>query len=201
MPALIRRYADQPVTSCSSKMICPASGCSKPLSRLTSVVLPAPLEPINARNSPCFTLKSTPSTARLSPNAFLSPCALRRFILDRSSQPGGSLLDGARDSGRQREDEHEQHRAEQQLPVHGESDRVGFQIGERHGADDGTHKSREPPQDGHEDDFPGERRNQDVGAGETVERPPQCPGQPGKDAGDYKCDQAVTPDPDPDELS
>jgi hypothetical protein len=55
------------------------------LIRLTRVVLPAPLEPTNDRNSPLFITKSRPSQARVSPNCFrkltvFSSIMSRRFV-------------------------------------------------------------------------------------------------------------------------
>src|SRR5207244_8895523 len=62
LPALMRSYDDWRVTSLFSKMICPLSGGRRPLTRLTRVVLPAPLDPISASTSPWFTTKSTAFT-------------------------------------------------------------------------------------------------------------------------------------------
>src|SRR5882762_4662013 len=116
-------------------MIWPLSGCSRPLTRLTSVVLPAPFEPISASTSPSLTLKSTASTARLSPKDFANAWVARRFMSTRSFPLGGQLLDRAHDPGGQHQDQRDEHCAEQQLPVNGESNRVSLQIGEGHRAD------------------------------------------------------------------
>src|SRR5437870_5089461 len=110
-------------------MICPVSGRMSPLTRLTSVVLPAPLAPMSASTSPCSTLKSTAFTARFSPNDFDSARVVRRLISAPSFELGRKALDGAHNPGRKRQYEHDQHRAQQQLPIHGESDRVSLEIG------------------------------------------------------------------------
>src|SRR6266403_6217836 len=116
MPALMRSYDVWRVTSLFSNTICPLSGRRRPLTRLTRLVLPAPLEPISASTSPCLTLKSTESTARLSPNDLVSDCVVSRFISARLFHPGRESLDRTHDAGRQRQHEHDQHRPEQELP-------------------------------------------------------------------------------------
>src|SRR4051794_36283528 len=56
-------------------LACPASGERRPASRRSSVVLPAPLGPKSARQSPACSVKLTPSTARRPPNERTSPLA------------------------------------------------------------------------------------------------------------------------------
>src|ERR1700722_463859 len=53
-----------------SNQISPESAGSCPFIILKQVDLPAPLGPISARNSPCFTSKLTSLTARTPPKAF-----------------------------------------------------------------------------------------------------------------------------------
>ncbi len=63
MPRLTRWCGGMSVMSLPSKTIMPAVGSTRPQTRLTKVVLPAPLGPMMARISPGMTAKSTPSTA------------------------------------------------------------------------------------------------------------------------------------------
>src|SRR3970282_86834 len=136
--------------------------------RLTSVVLPAPLEPMSESTSPWLTTKSTLLTARFSPNDFAIARVERRLISARSPHFGNQKFHHPHDSLRQRQHQHYQHGAEQQLPVDREPDRVGLEIGERHGADDGANKAVESPENGHENDLAGEGPYQGVGRREPV---------------------------------
>src|SRR2546425_864713 len=87
MPARIRSLTGWWVTSWPRKTIWPSSGFSKPLIRLTSVVLPAPLEPMRASTSPSCTRKSTRSTARNSPNCFTRAFVSSSTLIDRRGGP------------------------------------------------------------------------------------------------------------------
>src|ERR1043166_673586 len=124
------------VMSRSSNRIWPLSGCRCALIRLTSVVLPAPLEPTSERNSPLLTTKSRPSQARVSPNCFLRLTVLSRITsgLPRL-EPLSKLRQRADDAGRQHQNQRDQNHAEQQLPVFRGRDRIGPQIGEHDTAD------------------------------------------------------------------
>src|SRR5690606_13398712 len=52
----------------------PASGARNPAMARSSVVLPQPLGPSRATNSPCSTCRLTSDRARCSPNRLLTPC-------------------------------------------------------------------------------------------------------------------------------
>ena len=58
----------------------PLSGRSSPLTTFTRLVFPAPFEPMRASTSPSFTVKSTPSTAWVSPKCLVSFVVWSRFI-------------------------------------------------------------------------------------------------------------------------
>src|SRR5206468_3169709 len=129
IPALMRPCTDWWVTSASRKRIWPPSGRKSPEIRFTSVVLPAPFEPIRARTSLSLTVKFTWSTACVSPNHFT-----RSFVTSRLTstpppstpppstpppstpplsapplEPREQAPGGPDDSGRQREHERHQH--------------------------------------------------------------------------------------------
>ena len=63
MPRHTRRAGSRPVMSSPSKTMRPEVGAKNPLIRLKNVVLPAPLGPITARNSPASTVIDTLLTA------------------------------------------------------------------------------------------------------------------------------------------
>ena len=58
----------------------PESGSSKPAIKRRTVVLPDPLGPSMAKNSPSAISKLTPSTALTSPKLFLTPA--NRIAID-----------------------------------------------------------------------------------------------------------------------
>src|SRR5262245_59678725 len=60
------------MSSPSSRMR-PADGRSTPVSRLITVVLPAPFGPIRAWRAPCSILSETPATAAMPPTCFSRP--------------------------------------------------------------------------------------------------------------------------------
>src|SRR5947207_9837541 len=193
-PCTVRR-----VTSTSRKTIWPASGVRSPLMRFTSVVLPAPFEPMSASTSRSRTVKFTWSTAYVSPKCLTRSCVTRRLTSARPQlrphAPGGT-----HDAGGQRQHEHDQHHAQQELPVHRVPDGEGLEVVEDDRADDGSRERAKASEHGHEDDLARECPVHDVGRGEAVERHPQGTRHAGEDAGHHEGDPAVAPDPDADEL-
>src|SRR5207253_326932 len=110
----MRPCTDWFVTSTSPKRIWPPSGRTSPEIRFTSVVLPAPFEPISARTSLSLTVKFTWSTACVSPNHFMRSFVTSRLILapSTSAPPLEACHEPARgpdDPGGQREHEPHQH--------------------------------------------------------------------------------------------
>ena len=61
--ATFRRSGDTPARSSPPRQTPPAVGCSSPATSRSSVVLPEPLGPTTATNSPGWTSKSSPSSA------------------------------------------------------------------------------------------------------------------------------------------
>ena len=64
------RFGLRPFSSCAAKVTVPSSGGRKPLSKLNSVVLPAPFGPMMPRISPSPTVKLAWATARKPPKDF-----------------------------------------------------------------------------------------------------------------------------------
>src|SRR6266496_379840 len=188
MPALMRPCTDWLVTSAPRKKICPLSGWMRPLIRFTRLVFPAPLAPINARTSPSPMVKSTLSTAWVSPKYLVSFSVWRRFTgraaFWRAPRAAGRCPDpGGQDHHKDHQDD-----AEQRLPVDRETHCRGLQVVEDHGAHDGPGEVAEAAEHGHEDDLAREGPVEDVRRGKPVERDPERPGDPGEDAGDEEGD-------------
>src|SRR5215467_9391081 len=204
IPALIRPWTDWCVTSTSRKRIWPPSGRKRPEIRFTSVVFPAPFEPIRARTSLSLTVKLTWSTACVSPNHFTRSLVTKRLVDPATSvpplEPRGQAAGGPDDSGRQREHERHQDDPEQQLPVDRVAHRVGLQVVEHDGAHDRPGERAEPAEHRHEHDLAREGPVHDVGRREPVQRDPERPGEPGEHAGDHERHPAVRPDPHAHEL-
>src|SRR5215475_3789571 len=75
IPARATRYAGIPASGWPSNRQLPPSGFSNPVSRLNSVVLPAPLGPMSAVIAPRWTSSLPISTARSPPKALTMPSA------------------------------------------------------------------------------------------------------------------------------
>src|SRR3546814_1836103 len=73
MPRREMRWAGQPAISVPANRIWPALGGRSPDSRLSKVVLPAPLGPITQWTSPARTARLTPSTAMRPPKRLVNP--------------------------------------------------------------------------------------------------------------------------------
>ena len=81
MPSLTRSACVRPVMSRPARSTRPRVGGNTPVSRLTNVVLPAPLGPINAWRAPASSLKSMSLTAVSAPKWRLSACVSSRIAL------------------------------------------------------------------------------------------------------------------------
>src|SRR5437870_3215707 len=200
IPARMRPCTDSRVTSWPRNRMRPLSGGKSPEIRLTSVVLPAPLEPISASTSRSLTVKSTWSTAWVSPK-YLT----RFFVTSRlTSAPllpaRGEPARGADDPRGQREHERHQHGPEEELPVHRVADRVGLEVVEHDRPDDGAREGPEAAEHGHEDDLAREAPVDDIGRREAVQGHPERPREPREHARDHERHEAVAPDPDADKL-
>ncbi len=73
MPRLASTTGPMPAISCPLNRTVPDVGFSKPVSTLTSVVLPAPFGPTIDSSSPRATDSDTPSSATKLPYALLTP--------------------------------------------------------------------------------------------------------------------------------
>src|SRR5437773_5065020 len=200
IPARIRPWTDSWVTSRPRNRIRPLSGGKSPLIRFTSVVFPAPFEPISASTSRSLTVKSTWSTAWVSPKYLTRSLVTRRLTSALPSPARGEPLRGADDPGGQREHERDQHDPEEELPVHRVADRIGLEVVEDDRADDGPRERPEAAEHGHEDDFAREAPVDDVRRREAVQRHPERAREPREDPRDQERHEAVAPDLHADEL-
>src|SRR5881628_2905694 len=200
IPASMRPCTDSWVTSRSRNRICPPSGGNRPLIRFTSVVLPAPFEPISASTSRCLTVKFTWSTAWVSPKYLTSSLVTRRLTSASLLPARGEPRRGPDDPGGQRDDERHQHGPEEELPVHRVPDGVGLEVVEHDRADDGASERPEAAEHGHEDDLAREGPVHDVGRREAVQRHPERAREPREHARHQERHEAIAPDLDADEL-
>src|SRR5208283_5893374 len=77
MPSRTRWYGGSAVMSRPSSMMLPADGLSTPVSRLITVVLPAPVGPIKACRAPFSNASETPCAAVTPPKRFSKPMVSR----------------------------------------------------------------------------------------------------------------------------
>src|SRR5919198_1045436 len=200
IPARMRPCTDSWVTSRPRNRIRPPSGGKSPEIRFTSVVFPAPFEPISASTSRSLTVKSTWSTAWVSPKYLTRSLVTRRLTSAPLPPARGEPLRGADDSRGQREHERHQHGPEEELPVHRVADRVGLEVVEHDRADDGARERPEAAEHGHEDELAREGPVHDVGGRETVQRHPERAREPREHAGHHERHPAIVPHLDADEL-
>src|SRR5450631_2013495 len=94
--ATSRSAGASPVTSRPPIRIEPLSGVSSPATRRSVVVLPAPVGPNSATNSPSPTVRDRSTTARVLPNvletALISTSAMRTSFIQRSADCPARLL-------------------------------------------------------------------------------------------------------------
>src|SRR3954454_2157810 len=115
-----------------AKWIAPEFGASCPVSWLISVVLPAPLGPMMACNSPGMTSSDRLSVATRPPNR-----RTRRSTRSSGSATGDPPQD-AHDAAARKQHDQQQQRTHDQRPVFGELGQKLFQQQEDDGADDGA---------------------------------------------------------------
>ncbi len=98
IPARTRALGGSRVTSAPSSRTWPASGTSLPVSRLMSVVFPAPLGPITAVMPPGGRERSTPATAVKSANDLRTPRTSSSALTRRPCAPRSPAADAGQSS-------------------------------------------------------------------------------------------------------
>src|ERR1700709_2699462 len=126
MPSLASSTGPTPAISRPKKRTSPAVGRSRPVTTLTSVVLPAPFGPTIETNSPSLTWKETLSSALNTPKIFETltvsnsgavTAARAGCISSPSTAPVDERLDGARQALRHEHHQEHQHAAHHKAPV------------------------------------------------------------------------------------
>src|SRR6185437_3581934 len=108
-PSRTRAWVGRRVMSRPRKRMVPESGARPPVSWLTRVVLPAPLGPIRAWISPCFTSIETSSVASRPPKCLASRSVTSSSVMAEAQQRGDAAFGVERDD--------HQEGAEHDLPV------------------------------------------------------------------------------------
>ncbi len=141
-----------PTMSRPASCTIPLSGASWPFSMLKQVLLPAPLGPISASNSPADRAKETSSTACTPPNALCRPSTRRTT----SFMPNGPLRQTARPAPeaadeplRESDDDQQDQQAEGRAPEVGLARQRVAQPGEERRADDRAGQGLDPAQQDH----------------------------------------------------
>ena len=167
--------------------------------RLTRVVLPAPFDPMSASTSPSVTVKSTWSTAWVSPKDLRELLGLREC--HDAGRPcrthGASRIDRAHDAGGQREHQHDQHDPEHHLPVHRVPDGIGLEVIEDDRAHDGAEEGPEAAEHGEETILPENGQCRMSGVVSPFSGTQSAPASPVKIARDHEGDPARVPAPAP----
>src|SRR5881396_278829 len=180
-----------------SSSTAPASGRRWPVMRLKSVVLPAPLGPMMAAISPRATARLTPPTASNPPNALRTS---RTSSTAATPEAPGGGVQRADDPAREHEQQHDEHRAQDERPVLGVRGDLLVEDEHDEGADGGAIEVVHAPEDGHDQDLGGLRPVGEVGEHAAVEDPEQRPRETREAARNHECDQLVAADVDADEL-
>src|SRR3990167_6379806 len=190
-------WGGRPVMSRPSRSTAPASGRRWPVTRLKSVVLPAPFGPMIAAISPRARARLTPATAWKPSNALWTsrtsstpePQEAPAPVVERTDEPAG-----------EREQQHDQDRAEHERPVLGVGRDLLVQHEQHERTDGGTVEVAHAAEDRHDQDLGGLRPVDEVGehaAVEDAEEPArETRERPREDEGD----QFPAPDVDADEL-
>src|SRR5690349_165805 len=129
-PSALRRCTGSEVMSRSANSIRPDCGAISPAIWLTSVVLPAPFGPMTACSSPSSTASAMSSQATTPPKRRVSP-SMRSSVSVTRGAPQQPV-----DATAGEQDDDQEQRTEQDLPVFGDTGENLFQHQERHRADE-----------------------------------------------------------------
>src|SRR5713226_212286 len=159
MPRLASSTGPMPAMSLPRKRTSPAVGRNRPVTTLTSVVLPAPFGPTTETNSPSSIWKETLLSALKAPKLFETLMASNKgvslatragCILSPSAAPVNQRLDGTRQTLRHEHHEQHQHGTHHESPVLGDRHHEILEHHEDQRADRGTRESPAAAKHGHE---------------------------------------------------
>src|SRR5713226_3663900 len=196
MPSRQTSWGGSLVMSRPFRTTVPASGRRWPVMRLKNVVLPAPFGPMIAAIWPRATPRVTPATAWQPSNAL------------RTSRTSSMARAQARHRGRQRpddaaregEEDHGQHRAEDEGPVLGVRGELLVQHEQDERAHRGAPEAPHPAEQRHDQHLGRLRPVGEVGEDAAVEDAEEATAEPGEHPRDDEGDQLVAPHAHADEL-
>src|SRR5436190_20106596 len=164
MPNRASSTGPMPAMSRPRKRTAPAVGRSKPVTTLTSVVLPAPFGPTIETNSPSLSWKETSLSALNAPKLLETLIVSNRTVLaaareDRILSPSLTAVDQRRDRARQAlpHEHHKQHQhsAHHEAPVLRHRHHKILQQHEGERTDRGSGEGAAAAKDGHEHQIAG----------------------------------------------
>src|SRR6516164_8445997 len=185
------RCGGAPVMSRPSSSTRPPSGMIWPVIRLKRVDFPAPFGPTTAAIWRVSTVRLTPPTATKPANALCK--SWTSSIAARDPAPGETKSgdNAADDAAGEHEQQHQQNGAEDERPVFGIGGDLLIEPDQRHRADRRPPEKIHSAEDRHDDHLGRFRPEYIVGKHTAAEQAVECPGEPGKSAGDDKGGELV----------
>src|SRR5438132_2254590 len=172
-----------------------------PVTRLTSVVLPAPLGPIKPKMVPCSISRDTSSTAWTPPNDRLTLVSCSSALTGSPARPPARRDDGeaapADDALWPEDDDQDQDDPVDDVAIGGKLAHNLRQRGEEDGSHDGADHVRRPANHGEGEDLDGAGHAVLGGVDEEVDMRLERPGVAGHDGADDEGDHLVDGDVDP----
>src|SRR3990167_6104974 len=190
-------WGGRPVMSRPSRSTAPASGRRWPVTRLKSVVLPAPFGPMIAAISPRATARLTPATAWKPAKALWTP---RPSSPPEPREAPAAGVERADDAAGKREQEHDQDRAEHERPVLGVGRDLLVQHEQHERADGGAVEVAHAAEDRHDQALRGLRPVDEVGEHAAVEDPEERAREARERPREHEGEQLPAPDVHADEL-
>src|SRR5262245_36032973 len=212
MPIRQMRCGGAPVMSRSLSTMRPASGRRWPVIRLKKVDLPAPFGPITAAISPRPIEKSTRSTAVKPSKRLLTPrtssiglyhvwrAGRRRCGLGADAQASNGSRQGAGDSAREHEQQHDEHRSHRQWPILGKRRDLLVEDDESCRPYRRSPEAAHAPEDGHDQRLRRLGPESEVRKHAAIEDAEEPPGNAGKEPCHHERGELVGAHIDPDEL-
>src|SRR5688572_3777388 len=163
----------------------PASGTISPANWPISVVLPAPFGPIMACSSPDGTARTMSSDAMTPPKRLVRPLISRRA--SGTAQPSDHAIDAAS----REQDDAQQHRTQNDLPIFRDAGQDLFKYQQCNGAHDRTQHGSHAAQHSHNDEIAGAGPMHHGRADEIGVIGEQDAGQAADRSGDHEADEAI----------
>src|ERR1700694_810665 len=176
-------------------------GRMSPVTRLTSVVLPAPLGPIKPKIVPSSISSDTPSTARTPPNERLMSVSCSRALTRSPARPPARRDDGeaapADDSLGPEDDDEDEDDPVDDVPIGGKLPHDLWERGEEHRSHDRADHVCRPADHSEGEDLDGASHAVLEGVDEEIDMGFECPRIAGQDGADDEGDHFVAGHVDP----